>query len=172
MKFIYFTLTILGLTILSCDRIKNKGQEIADKTEQKVKSKSKDLVDKAFPQFDSDKPDTKYNKKRFEEYLEVKLTPDIKEIYCFGDFLGIDYKVLFSFTCDSTTIKRIIDKKKLELTDENNDSGLLFMDDFNWWNKEKIEKIRPFKNGKENEFWQYLWYDKDGKKAYYEAFSL
>ena len=172
MKFIYFILTILCLTILSCDRIKNKGQEIADKTEQKVKSKSKDLVDKAIPQFDPDKADTKYNKKRFEEYLEVKLTPDIKEIYCFGDFLGIDYKVLFSFTCDSTTIKRIIDKKKLELTNENSDNGLLFMDDFNWWNKEKIEKVRPFKKGKENEYWQYLWYDKDSKKAYYEEFSL
>lgn len=165
-------MTILCLTTLSCNRIKNKGQEIADKTEQKVKSKSKDLVDKVFPQFDSDKADTKYNKKRFEEYLEVKLTPDIKEIYCFGDFLGIDYKVLFSFTCDSTTIQRIIDKKKLKLTNENNDNGLLFMDDFNWWDKDKIETIRPFKNGKENEIWYYLWYDKDSKKAYYEEFSL
>ena len=172
MKFIYFILTILCLTILSCDRIKKKGQEIADKTEQKVKSKSKDLVDKTIPQFDSDKADTKYNKKRFEEYLEVKLTPDIEEIYCFGDFLGIDYKVLFSFTCDSTTIKRIIDNKKLELANDNSDNGLLFMDGFNWWNKEIIETVRPFKKGKENEYWQYLWYDMDGKKAYYEEFSL
>lgn len=172
MKFLYFTLIILCFTILSCDRLKNKGQEIANKTEQKVKSKSKDLVDKAFPQFDSDKADTKYNKKRFEEYIEVELSPDVKEIYCFGDFIGIDYKVLFSFTCDTTTIRKIINKKKLELTDDNTDNGLIFIDNFTWWNKSKIEKIRAFKNGKENEFLQYLWYDNDSKKAYYEEFSL
>jgi hypothetical protein len=151
--------------------MKNKGQEIVNKTEHKVKSKSKDFVDMLFPRFDSYNADTEYNKKRFEEYLDIELTSDIKEIYCFADFIGIDYKVLFSFTCDSTTIQEIINRKNLKLTDENNDKGLLFPDDFKWFDKEIIERLRPFKKGKENKFWQYLWYDKENKKAYYEEFS-
>lgn len=172
MKTNYLILIIFALTIFSCDRIKNKGKEIAEKTEQKAKSKTTDLIDKAFPRFDSDKADTKYNKKRFEEYLEVKLTSDVKEIYSFGDFLGIDYKVLFSFTCDSTTIQRIVEKKGMEQTNENDDYGLHFGDDFPWWNKERIKEIKAFKKGEEYKFWQYLWYDKDSKIAYYEEFSL
>jgi len=44
-----------------------------------VKDKSKDLLDKVFPFFDYDKADTKYNRKRFREYLKVELTSDVKE---------------------------------------------------------------------------------------------
>lgn len=41
MKQTFYILTIISaLTIFSCDRIKNKGQELADKTEEKVKDKS------------------------------------------------------------------------------------------------------------------------------------
>ena len=75
---IYILTVIIVLTIISCDRIKNKGQELADKTEEKVKDKSKDLVDKVVPHFDTYKPDTKFNKERFKEFLKVELTPDIK----------------------------------------------------------------------------------------------
>lgn len=42
---IYLLTIIFALIIVSCDRIKNKGQELADKTEQKIIDKSKDLVD-------------------------------------------------------------------------------------------------------------------------------
>ena len=84
----------------------------------------------------------------------------------------LDYKVLFSFNCDSATIQKIINKKGLKVINNSNDKGLMFLADFNWWDKDKIKLLKGYKNGKENEFWQYLWYDKDQKKAYYEEFSL
>ena len=163
---------LICLTVCSCSRIKNKGKEIAEKVETKVKNESKDLIDKLFPAFDAYEADTKYNKERFIEYLSVELTPDVNEIYCYGDFIGVDYKVLFTFRCDSATIHRIIEKKKLEMANDNTDIGLQFSDEITWWNKEKIYKLTPFKQGEDNKFWQYLWYDKNNKTAYYLQFSL
>jgi hypothetical protein len=172
LKRIVYILIFLAIVLFSCERIKNKGQEIATKTERKVKSKSKDLYDKISPQFDYDKADTKYNKKRFAEYLEIELTPDITNIYCYGDFLGADYKVLFSFSCDFSTVQKIIKQQGMALTSDSNDDGLWFLDKFKWWDKDKIKELRAYKVGKEYEYWHYLWYDKDNKKAYYEEFSL
>lgn len=160
------------LTLYSCNRIKDEGIDIATKTEQKVKEKSKDVLDNVFPIFDAHIADTKFNKKRFVEYLEVELSDDVKDIYCYGDFLGIDYKVLFSFTCDSATIQKIIAKKEMELSTEAYDVGLHFEEEFSWWNKEKIKILKSYKYGKEDKFWEYLWYDKANKRAYFEAFSI
>jgi len=99
---------LICLMVCSCNRIKNKGKEIAEQVETKVKNESNDLLDKLFPAFDAYESDTKYNKERFFEYLSVELTPDVKDIYCYGDFIGVDYKVLFTFICDATTIHRIL----------------------------------------------------------------
>src|SRR5690554_3575712 len=109
---IYISTIIFALTIVSCDRIKNKGQELADKTEEKVKVKSKDLVDKVVPHFDAYKPDTKFNKERFKDFLQVDITPDIKNIYCFDDAIGIDADYMFSFNCDTTTARKIIERSE------------------------------------------------------------
>ena len=79
---------------------------------------------------------------------------------------------MFSFTCDTATIQRIIEKKNLKQFSDNMNEGLHFGEDFHWWNKNKILEIKPFKSGIENEFWQFLWYDKENKKAYYQEFSL
>lgn len=152
-----FLYIFLFSTLYSCEQIKSKGIE---------------FIDTVFPQFDTYKEDTKYNKKRFEEYLEVEVSSDIKKIYCFCDFIGVDYKVLFSFTCDTITIKKIIDKKGMKLTTQDNDNGLYFSNKFDWWNEKRIKELKPFKYGKEYEFWQYLWYDNENKKAYYLEFSL
>jgi len=39
--------------------------------------------------------------------------------------------------------------------------------------QEKINTIRPYKRGDGyKEVCQYLWYDKDNKKAYYQKFSM
>jgi hypothetical protein len=170
-KHILYILTI-AIVLTSCNRIKNKGKEVVTNAENKIKDKSERIIDKAFPGFDFDKADTKSNKLRFVEYLEVELSDDISNIYCFGDFLGADYKVLFSFNCDSLTIRRIIKKKGLTLTNEDNDTGLSFSDHFTWWDKEKIKRLKGYKAGKTYEYWQYLWYDKEQKKAYYEEYSL
>ena len=172
MRIVFSIFILICLTFSSCSRIRSKGNEITEKVILKAKNKSKDLVDKVFPVFNAYEADTRYNRKRFVEYLEVELTSDVKDVYCYGDFMGIDYKVLFTFVCDPSTIHRIIEKKQLELTKDNKDNGLFFLDEIKWWDKEKIYKLIPFKQGEENKYWQYLWYDEDDKRAYYLQFSL
>jgi hypothetical protein len=175
-----YILTIAFLvTLSSCDRLKRKGHDVVDKTQEKVSEtkkkisdKKSQLVDKVFPTYDNGKPDTESNKKRFKEYLQVELTDDVRNIYAYGDFLGADYKVLISFSCDKSTIEKIISIKKMQLTTSKDDDGLFFLDEFKWWDKDKIELLEPYKVGKEAEYWQYLWYDKKNNTAFYEEYSL
>jgi hypothetical protein len=178
MKRVSLVLVIL-FTLFSCDRIKRKGNKIitatketAAETKQKVSDKKDQLIDKVFPSYDSNKPDTKSNRKRFREHLQVEPIDDVKNIYAYGDFLGADYKVLIAFTCEKTTIDKIIAAKKMQLTTTKDDDGLLFLDKFKWWDKDKIEFLEPYKVGKETEYWEYLWYDPTTKQAYYEEYSL
>ena len=175
-----YILTISFLaTFSSCDRLKKKGHEVVDKTHEKIDEtkqniidKKDQLVDKVFPTYDNGKPDTENNKKRFREHLQVDLTNDIRNIYAFGDFFGVDYKVLISFNCDTSTINKIAKRKNMTLSTKDNDEGLFFSAEFPWWDKEKIAKIKPYKVGKEYEYWQYFWYDSKSKTAFYEEFSL
>ncbi len=114
MRLSTYILTIAFLaTLFSCDRLKRKGHNVVDKTQekiietkQKINDKKNQLVDNVFPTYDNGKPDTENNKKRFKEHLQVDLTNDVKNIYTYGDFLGADYKVLISFSCDTTTLKK------------------------------------------------------------------
>ena len=166
-------------TLSSCDKLKRKGRETVDKTKEKVGETKKKIVDKrdqfidqVFPKYDYDKPDTENNKKRFTEHLKIDLTKDVNNIYSYSDFLGVDYKVLFSFNCDKSTIERIISLKKMKRTTLKEDNGLFFSVDFKWWDRDKIELLNPYKVGKEAEYWEYLWYDEENKKAFYEEYSL
>ena len=175
----YISTIALLATLFSCDRLKRKGHEVVDKThekvsktKQKISNKKDQLVDKFLPTYDNGKPDTENNKKRFKEHLQIDLTDDVKNIYAYGDFSGADYKVLISFTCDKTTVDKIIAAKKMQLESSKDDDGLFFLDEFKWWNRDKIELLEPYKVGKEYEYWQYLWYDRKSKTAYYEEFSL
>jgi hypothetical protein len=84
------------LSFLSCNRIKNKGEAIVDKTKQtisetkqKIRDKKDRLIDEVFPAYDSDTCDTKNNKKRFNDHLQIGLPNDVKHIYAYGDFLSI-----------------------------------------------------------------------------------
>lgn len=169
---IYILTVIIVLTIISCDRIKNKGQELTDKTEEKVKDKTKDLVDKVVPHFDTYTPDTKFNKERFKDFLNVELTPDIKNIYCFDDAIGIDADYMFSFNCDAATAKKIIDKHQLKLDNETTDYAFGLQHDFDWWEKQKIEKLDLYSWEGENQYFKYFWYDKTEQKAYYFEFDM
>jgi hypothetical protein len=169
---IYISTIIFSLTIVSCDRIKNKGQELADKTEEKVKDKSKDLVDKVVPHFDAYKPDTKFNKERFTDFLKVDLSPDIKNIYCFDDAIGIDADYMFSFNCDTTTARRIIEKHQLKLDKETTDYAFGLQHDFEWWDKKKIEKLDLYSWQGDHQYFKYFWYDKTEQKAYYFDFDM
>jgi hypothetical protein len=169
---IYISTIILVLTIVSCDRIKNKGQELADKTKERVEEKSKDLVDKVVPHFDAYKPDTKSNKERFTDFLKVDLSPDIKNIYCFDDEIGIDADYMFSFNCDSTTARKIIEKHMLKLDKTTTDYAFGLQDDFDWWDKAKISKLQLYSWKGEHQYFKYFWYDKAERQAYYFDFDL
>lgn len=179
-RFSKYTLAFITLlAFLSCNRVKHKGEAIVDKTKQtisetkqKISDKKDKVIDEYFPAYDSDTCDTKNNKKRFIDHLQIGLPNDVKHIYAYGDFLGADYKVLIAFSCDQVTIDNIIEAKNMEKSTKENDGGLQFMDEFTWWNKSKIEKLVPYKVGKEMEYWKYLWYDPKSKQAYYEEFSL
>lgn len=80
-----------------CKRIKQKAKAIA-----------KDSADIVFPVFDSYKADTKYNKKRFADFLEIEITSDVKNIYCYNDAIGIDASYQFAFNCSEQTAAKII----------------------------------------------------------------
>jgi hypothetical protein len=156
-----------------------KGHQAIDKTKETISEakqnfskKKEQLVDKVFPSYDNGKPDTENNKKRFKEHLQADVSDDVKNIFAYGDFIGIDYKVLISFTCDTTTINKIIRTKQMSLSTIDYDDGLSFSAEFPWWDKERISKIKPYKTGKEYEYWEYLWYDIQTRQAYYLEFSL
>ena len=171
-------LVLLLALVFSCNKVKQAGTEAIDKTKEEVRETKRNVVssvnrkaDSVFPSYDSDMPDTESNRIRFQEMLQVAVTDDVKNIYCFGDFMGTDHKILIAFQCDTSTVHRIIKTKRMQLC-ETADQGLIFTGEFSWWNKEKIEKIRPYRKGKDFEYWEYLWFDKETSTAYYEEFSL
>jgi len=169
---IYISTIIFTLTMVSCDRIKNKGQEFADKTEEKVKDKSKEHVDRVVPHFDAYKPDTKFNKERFKDFIKVDRTPDIKNIYCFDDAIGIDADYMFSFNCDSATARSIIEKHQLKLDKKTKDYAFGLQHDFEWWDKKKIEKLDLYSWIGDHQYFKYFWYDRTEQKAYYFDFDM
>jgi hypothetical protein len=169
---LYIPAVAFALLLLSCNRIKNKSQELAYKTEEQVKDKSKELVDKVVPQFDAYTPDTKFNKERFKDFLQVEITPDIKNIYCFDDAIGIDADYQFSFNCDNATARKIIAKHQLKLDTVTTDYAFGVQHDFDWWDKKKIEKLDLYSWQGERQYFKYFWYDETELKAYYFDFDM
>ncbi|PZR21375.1 MAG: hypothetical protein DI535_28400 [Citrobacter freundii] len=171
-------LPVLLLCMLSCGRIKRKSEQIADQAKEKiaevrknVQDKKEEWIEKFNPTYDYANPDTKYNKKRFTQYLEIVPSADVKNIYAYGDFLGADYKVLISFSCDQSTIDTIIHKKGMQPAGRKG-GGLFFSDEFPWWDKNKIDSLEAHKKGAEYEYWEYLWYDAETKRAFFEEYSM
>ena len=174
-------LLLVGLVAAAtaCNKVKRKAEAIMhrgsqriDTAKDKLGNKKDQIIDYAFPAYDSGTPDTDNNKKRFAKHLQVSLTDDVKNIYAYGDFLGADYKVLISFECDISTIDRIVKVKRMKPAGVKGPHGLVFSVDLPWWDESKFTKLRPYKVGKEYEYWEFLWYDKNTKTAYYEEFSL
>lgn len=160
---------IAALLILSsCGRIVKKGKDIAHQTKEKVADKSDDM----FPHFDAYKADTKYNKKRFKDFLKVDLTPDITNIYCFDDAVGIDADYQFAFNCNDSTAQRIIRTHAMTLDTEDTDFAFGLQNDFKWWDKKKIEKLPLYSWTDGEQYFQYFWYDKKEQKAYYFDFDM
>jgi hypothetical protein len=168
-----FVLTLTFILIFySCDRIKKESHQVVDKTKQKIVEKKSDLSDKIIAHYDPYHPDTKFNKKRFSEFFMFDPTPDVKNIYCYADEIGIDHDYQFSFNCDTTTINKIVSNLNLKkgIIDDNNGNGLWH--DFPWWDSAKIGNLKPFSKKGEHETYWYLWYDLPKQKAYYFSFDM
>ena len=163
MKRLIHISTILFLTIglISCDRIKNKSEQVAQK-----------VIDKVYPPFDHDKADTENNKKRFKDFLKVEITQDVKNIYCFDDAIGIDADYMFAFNCSPETSNKIIEANKLTIDTLNSDNGFGLQHDFEWWDKKRIENLRKFSWTDGNQYFKYYWYDGENNKGYFFDFDM
>lgn len=148
-------------------------QKLVEKTGEKVKNKSADLADKIRPRFDAYTPDTRYNKRRFRDFLKIELTEDIHDIYCYDDAIGIDADYQFGFHCSPKTAQRIIRINKLKADSLNSDYALGLQNDFSWWNKKKIEKLELYLwKDPSSEYYKYFWYDSREQKAYFFDFDM
>lgn len=175
---VYLPLVLL-LNCSSCDRVRHKGEQVSGNVKNKiaearqtVNDKKEELKEKFDPTYDYKVPDTKPNKGRFKQHLGIEPTNDVKNIYAYGDFfLGLDYKVLIAFSCDKSTIEKIIQRKDLQPAGRKG-GGLMFLDEFSWWDKNKIDSLEGYRKGIESEYWEYLWYDPKTKRAFYEEYSM
>ncbi len=144
----------------SCDRIRRKASYY-----------KYEAIDKTIVIYDAAKPDTKFNQRRFREHLGIDCTSDVKNLYCFDSRIGIDSKFQFSFTCDSATISRIARHNGLKQEEPRMDvSGLA--DDFSWWRSEDVHKVQPYWRKGTHQWYQFLWYDQQQRKAYYLEFDM
>jgi hypothetical protein len=167
---IFISLTIFVGTF-SCQRIKDEGKQIAEKAKDKVVEKQENIRDKIIPYYNATTPDTRFNKKRFQERFGFYPTPDVKEIYCYADALGIDAKFQYSFKCEPLTFNRII--KEEGLAKDTSKNSLYIANEFAWWNDSIISTLTPYYKTSANErFFIYMWYDTAERKAYYLDFDL
>lgn len=170
------------VTCSSCDRLKRNEHEAIDRTHEEIGNVKQEIIDKGnhfvahiFPIYDDNKPSSDNNRNYFKKYLNIELTNDVRNIYSCGDFLGADYKVLIAFICDTVTLEKIVRTKGMSISNQNNDEGLVFSEEFPWWDKKIIAKNKPYKIGRKAGYktdWEYLWYDAQSETAFYEQFSL
>lgn len=163
------------MILVFCNRIKNKSGQLADKVNEKkneLRDQSQKVFDKIYPSFDHDKPDTENNKNRFKEFLKIKISEDIKNIYCFNDEIGIDADYMFAFNCNETTSKKIIEVHELLIDSLNSDNGFGIQHDFEWWEKDRIVNLEKYTWTDGKQYFKYYWYDKENKKAYFFDFDL
>ena len=145
------------------------------KGKEKTSEIATNAIERVFPTFDSEKPDTEANKKNFRNFLKVDITPDVKNIYCFDDAIGQDADYMFSFSCNSITAQKIIEKHELKKDSllGNNPDGL--QDDFFWWDKKKLKELESYSWDSKNEgknVHKIFWFDNKNEKAYYFEYDL
>ncbi len=166
----------LSTSLFCCDRLRHKGKLAVRKVEDKAANVLRSQIQKAvvvvFPPFDHARPDTENNKIRFKDFIQVELTPDVENIYCFDDPIGIDQDYMFAFNCDSTTSQKIIQKHQLILDTLHMGNGSGMQHDFEWWDKKRIEQLPQYSwtNGKQ--YYKFYWYDAQNRKAYFFDFDM
>ena len=160
------------LSFLSCGRIREKSSQAVSLAKARLKTNKDALVDKVFTPFNAYTPDTKANKKRFQEFFGFEPGTDVKNLYCLDDAIGIDAGYYFAFTCHDSTRQKIVDS--LDLHPDKSNMGFgggLFSQPTKWWDTTAIAKLRPYARIKGNLYW-YLWYDQPTGKAYFFTFNI
>jgi len=176
-------LLALLMATTSCDRAtravrgtKELAKEGLEWSKQKAKNRLERMADHLFFTCHPNTPDTDRNKMRFHEYFKPALVPDAHEIYAYTDYMGIDYVVMFSFRCDTTSLARIIRDNDLELYQDSTGMNpfpcLGNSWDLEWWDESKLKMIRPFVRGVDQQDRLRLWYDSLEHRATYQQFSL
>lgn len=168
----YTTSVFFLFLLFSCERIGNIGNEFSHHLKQKLNNEVELIMDKVSPKFDANHPDTEFNKKRFLDFLKVPLSPDIKNIYCFDDAIGIDADYQFSFNCHKSTAELIRKRNNLKIDTATSDFAFGLQDEFPWWSKKKIEQLQLYSWKGEQEYYKYFWYDNKEQKAYFFDFDL
>ncbi len=165
---IFITFLFFLFCSVSCTETKQKISSVNDR----ILGLAFYFIDRLLPSYDSDRPDTENNKKRFESHLETDFNPSVKNIYSYADFLGIDYSVHIAFEADSQTINQIIQNKDMKIVSEEKGGGLYNGLDFPWWHRYELEKMVPYQYGNLGDYMEFLWYDRNNGKAYYQEFSM
>lgn len=161
LRLLLLILMALQCGLTSCSKIKNR-----------VRSITKDAIDKVHPVFDATTPDTKYNKERFKEFFRVPLSPDVKDIYCNAEWFGQDATYQFAFSCNKHTAQQIINVNHFARPDAQ--SGTYSFSsriEFDWWQQKKIDSL-PLLVRHQDDLFRYFWYDSIRGKAYYLDFDI
>lgn len=122
--------------------------------------------------FDSNKPDTGNNHFHYEQLLGVKITPDVKNLYSFGDEIGIDASYYLAFECNIETAKRILTSNSLI---KDTEKGNLLIGGFKqkWWNETEIDTLtRYLFTNDTRTYFKYFWYNENNQHAYFLDFDL
>ena len=170
------TLLFLLFALGSCDRIRHKSDEVAERVKAKTKAELREqtqkVVDKVFPPFDHDQPDTENNKIRFRDFIQVELSPDVRNIYCFDDAISIDADYMFAFNCADSTSEKIIQKHQLRPEGIVQNNGFGMQHDFPWWDKKRIATLPKYSWNSNERYFKHFWYDRENQQAYYFEFDL
>ena len=121
--------------------------------------------------YDSTRPDTKKNRKMFENMTGIKADRNIRKVYAYADYFpGIDPLFCLAFEATPEAVARIVKKKQLEKKDREKDGslwnlGFSVLPSEPWWNAaERDKSTLYFRDDEKHEVWYYLWHDpKTGK---------
>lgn len=117
---------------------------------------------------DSEIPDTFANKRFFKKTFETGIiTPDVKNIYCYFDNIGIDFSKELSFECSSATFDMITKKFNLQSLNKYFTNG--FGSYLYKRNKQEIDNIIPYsdKEGMYSSSYHSIWYNSKNNHAYF-----
>lgn len=151
----------LLLTGTGCGRIKHRLVETI-----------RTLTDRLFRHYDADQPDTRFNRQRFEEHLQLPCPPDVQQLYCYADELGADATYRFAFRCKPATARLIRQRNSLR-PDSAQRSGAPLLGAFEpfWWPSDLHQRLRAYSRHKPLQWHRFFWYDSLEQRAYYLEFT-